>query len=62
MVLITWRFRYPTFTGLRTFEEGAVVDDRVEGGVNEIEDLVVGPGMPVFLRVWDVLERGNCSN
>lgn len=46
-----WRFRNLALTGLRTFDEGAVVDDRVEGGVNETEDLGVGPGMPVFLRV-----------
>ena len=59
---MTRRFRYLAFAGQRTSDEGAVVDDRVEGGVNEIEDLVVGLGMPVFLRVWDVLERGNRSN
>ena len=27
--------------------------------MNETEDLVVGPGMPVILRIRDVLERGN---
>jgi hypothetical protein len=30
--------------------------------VNEVEDLVVGPGMPVLLRIWNVLERGNRSD
>ena len=32
VISMTWSFRYLAFTSLWISEEGAVVDDRVEGG------------------------------
>ena len=57
---MTWGLRYLVFTSLRISGEGTAVDDRVERGERD-RDLVVGPGMPVFLRILDILERGNRS-
>ena len=38
------------------------VDERVKGGVNQIKDLIVRPGMPVFLCILNILEGGNRSD
>jgi len=57
-----WRFRHFTFTGLWILDECPVVDEWIERGVNEVEYLVVGPGMPVFLPIRNALERGYRSD
>jgi hypothetical protein len=35
----------------------AAVDDTVKGGMNEIQDLPIGSGMPILFGVWDVLQQ-----
>ena len=60
--MTSWRSQRPVSAGPWDFGECAVVNDGIEVGVNETEDLVVGPGLPVFLCIWDVLKRRNRGN
>ena len=63
IVFITaWGPQRPVFAGSRDFGKCAIVNNGIEVGVNETEDLVVGPGLPVFLYIWNVFERRNRGN
>ena len=53
------RSQRPVFAGPWAFGECAIVNDGIEVGVDETQDLVVGPRLPVFLCIWDVLKRRN---
>jgi len=59
---MSWGLQLLAFTGLGVLGEGAVVDDRVKGRVNQVEDLIVGPGMPVLLRIRNGFEWGDCGD
>jgi hypothetical protein len=60
LTVLVWRRHQGSEIGVIT-KLSSTVDDAIERWMNQVEDLTVGAGMPVFRFIWDALKASDGS-